>query len=107
MAVVWVKGRDGVEQTVDATTGIALMESLRDANTGIDGTCGGAMSCGTCHIYVSAAWTAKLPPRSDDEQAMLEAIGELVAVTPQSRLSCQVPMDDSLDGIEVEIAPPV
>ncbi len=107
MAVVRVKGRDGVEQTVDATTGIALMESLRDANTGIDGTCGGAMSCGTCHIYVGAAWAAKLPPRSDDEQAMLEAIGELVPVTPQSRLSCQVPMEASLDGIEVEIAPPV
>lgn len=107
MAVVRVKGRDGTEHTVEATTGIALMETLRDANTGIDGTCGGAMSCGTCHVYVAQAWGDKLPPKSDDEQAMLEALGEVVPLRPTSRLSCQVPMTEAFDGLEVEIAPPV
>lgn len=107
MAAVRVKDRDGSERTLDATTGIALMETLRDGGTGIDGTCGGAMSCGTCHVYVSEAWAARLPPKSEDEQAMLDAIGELVPVKPSSRLSCQLPMSDELDGIEVEIAPPV
>lgn len=107
MAAVQVQGRDGVEQTIDATTGIALMESLRDANTGVDGTCGGAMSCGTCHVYVDPGWASRLPARSDDEAAMLEAIGELVPLRACSRLSCQLPMTEELSGLKVEIAPAV
>src|SRR3546814_10840128 len=67
MTAVRVKGRDGAEQTIDATDGMALMESLRDAGLGVDGTCGGAMSCGTCHVYVAAAWLDKLPAQSQDE----------------------------------------
>jgi len=107
MAAVKVTGRDGIEQTIDATTGIALMESLRDANTGVDGTCGGAMSCGTCHVFVDPTWAERLPPKSEDEAAMLEAIGEIVPLRACSRLSCQLPMTDELDGIALEIAPEV
>ncbi|HEY0974915.1 MAG TPA: 2Fe-2S iron-sulfur cluster-binding protein [Solimonas sp.] len=107
MAVVKVTDRDGATREIDAADGIALMESLRDANTGIDGTCGGAMSCGTCHVYVDPAWAERLPPKSDDEAAMLEAIGELVPLRPCSRLSCQVPVSAELSGLVVEIAPPV
>ncbi|MFA5941045.1 MAG: 2Fe-2S iron-sulfur cluster-binding protein [Sinimarinibacterium sp.] len=107
MAVVRVTGRDGVERSLDAANGSQLMDTLRDANTGIDGTCGGMMSCGTCHVYVDPAWGDKLPPRSDDEQMMLDAIGELVEVRPNSRLSCQIQVSAALEGLELEIAPPV
>ncbi|SFF51066.1 ferredoxin, 2Fe-2S [Fontimonas thermophila] len=107
MAVVRVTGRDGVERRLDATNGCALMEALRDANTGIDGTCGGMMSCGTCHVYVDADWLAKLPPKSEDEQMMLDAIGELVELEPGSRLSCQIQVSEALEGLSIRIAPPV
>lgn len=107
MAVVHVKGRDGVERALDAGSGGQLMEALRDANTGIDGTCGGMMSCGTCHVYVDAAWALRLPPKSEDEQMMLDAIGELVPLRPTSRLSCQIQVSDAIDGLVLEIAPPV
>lgn len=107
MAVVRVTGRDGVERELEAGTGCALMEALRDANTGIDGTCGGMMSCGTCHVYVDPAWAAKLPPKSEDEQMMLDAIGELVELKPGSRLSCQIQVSDALEGLAVQVAPPV
>ena len=105
MTAVRVKGRDGVEQTIDATDGMALMESLRDAGLGVEGTCGGAMSCGTCHVYIADAWAARLPPKGEDEQMMLEALGDFVELRPGSRLSCQIPMTPELSGIEVEIAP--
>ncbi|MFP5305505.1 MAG: 2Fe-2S iron-sulfur cluster-binding protein [Gammaproteobacteria bacterium] len=107
MAVIRFIGRDGVEHSLDAASGCPLMEALREANAGIDGTCGGMMSCGTCHVYVDPAWAGKLPPKSDDEQMMLEAIGELVELRPSSRLSCQIQVSDEIEGLAVEIAPPV
>lgn len=107
MAVVRVCGRDGSSNPLEAVDGSQLMDALRDAGTGIDGTCGGMMSCGTCHVYVDAAWVDKLPPVSDDERMMLDAIAELVEVRPTSRLSCQIPVSDAIEGLQVEIAPPV
>jgi ferredoxin len=107
MAEVRIVDRDGSERSVDAPEGVPLMDTLRDAGTGIEGTCGGAMSCGTCHVYVDAAWSERLPPKGEDEAAMLEAIGELVEVRPTSRLSCQLPMQAEFAGIRIEVAPPV
>ncbi|WP_028007127.1 2Fe-2S iron-sulfur cluster-binding protein [Solimonas flava] len=107
MTVVRVKDRAGAERDVEATNGVPLMETLRDAGFGIDGTCGGAMSCGTCHVYIDAAWAPRLPARSADEAAMLEALADFVELRPSSRLSCQIPVDDTLDGLAVEIAPQV
>ena len=107
MAEVRVTDRSGAESTISADSGRPLMEVLRDANYNLQGTCGGAMSCGTCHVYIKPEWNDKLPAKSEDEQMMLEAIGDLVEVRPNSRLSCQVVLDDSLAGIEVEIAPEV
>ena len=105
MAEVRVTDRAGVKTTLEATNGIPLMEALRDANTGVLGTCGGMCSCGTCHVYVAEAWTGRLPPKSEDEQMMLDGIGELVEVRSNSRLSCQIPMSDELSGLTVEIGP--
>jgi ferredoxin, 2Fe-2S len=105
MAVVRIIGRDGGTQDLDIVNGGQLMDALRDANTGVQGTCGGMMSCGTCHVYVDPAWAGRLPPKSDDEAAMLEAIGELVELKATSRLSCQIAVDASIEGLCVEIAP--
>jgi len=107
MAEIRVTDRNGGERTISTDSGRPLMEALRDADLNLQGTCGGAMSCGTCHVYIKPSWNEKLPARSEDEQMMLEAIGDLVEVRPNSRLSCQVEISDALNGIEVEIAPEV
>lgn len=80
----------------------SLMEALRDAGLPILAECGGACSCATCHVYVDPAWQDRLPPRSDDETAMLE-LAE--GVDPRSRLSCQLSVSTALDGLIVTIAP--
>jgi 2Fe-2S ferredoxin len=106
MANVRVTPRGGgAELTLDAPDGRPLMEVLRDSDTGVIGTCGGMCSCGTCHVYVKESWVAKLPPRTPDEEMMLEGIGELVEVRPTSRLSCQIEIDSGLEGLEIEIGP--
>lgn len=104
MAQVRVTTREGETRTVAADSDRPLMESLRDVDL-VTGICGGMCSCGTCHVYVAQAWLDKLPPKAPDEEMMLEGIGELVEVRPNSRLSCQIPVSDALDGLEVEIGP--
>ncbi|MFN0182546.1 MAG: 2Fe-2S iron-sulfur cluster-binding protein [Aquabacterium sp.] len=85
---------------VQAATGISLMRAALDA--GIDGIaadCGGALSCGTCHVVLSAAWAARLPPADAEEQAMLDFVA--MPRQPHSRLSCQVVLADRHDGLTV------
>ncbi len=105
MAEVRVKDRTGAQHALDASEGRPLMEALRNANLGVEGTCGGECSCGTCHVYIDPAWVQRLPPRSEDEQLMLEALAEVGEVRPGSRLSCQIRMSEELSGLTVEIGP--
>lgn len=97
--------RDGVEHAMDALDDAPLMETLRDGGAEVEGTCGGECACGTCHVYVDAEWLDRLPPVGEDEQLMLEAVGELVEVRQTSRLSCQIPVSEALAGLKIEVAP--
>ncbi len=105
MAKIQIKDRDGAEHSLEAPSGTTLMELLRDEDLDVEGTCGGICSCGTCHVYVSEDWAGRVPAKGEDEDMMLEAIGEVVELRPTSRLSCQIEIDDSLDGLSVEIGP--
>jgi 2Fe-2S ferredoxin len=74
--------------------------ALDNAVPGILGDCGGACSCATCHAYVDARWTEKLPAVSETEAFMLEGVPEPRA---NSRLCCQIKMQAALDGIVVQL----
>lgn len=105
MTQLKVKDKNGAAHTVEVSNPRPLMEVLRDANLGVQGTCGGACSCGTCHVYITGAGADALPPRTEDEQMMLEAIADLVEVRPSSRLSCQLVADAGLANLDIEIGP--
>ena len=107
MVKIHVTQRGGESQTLEAPNGENLMEVLRDENTGVEGTCGGTCSCGTCHVYVAEQWQQRVGGRGEDESMMLEALEEFVELRPGSRLACQVELNQELDGLEVEIAPAV
>lgn len=107
MAKIHVVERDGSKRSIEAPNGEQLMEALRDEDTGIEGTCGGTCSCGTCHVYIDADWAERLGSRDEDEDMMLEAIEEFVEVRSGSRLACQIIVSDALEGLELEVAPPV
>jgi 2Fe-2S ferredoxin len=102
MPLVQVIDRDGTERTLEAPGGATLMEPLRDMDDGVAAICGGMCSCATCHVYVDAEWVAKLPPPMSDESDML---GDLISRRANSRLSCQIVLNDALSGVKVSIAP--
>jgi 2Fe-2S ferredoxin len=95
-------GSDGAAVEVDATNGHSLMEVAVDNGiTGMVAECGGACACATCHAYIDTAWLDNLPAMADMEDAMLDSTLDR---RPNSRLSCQIEVSDSLDGLVVTVA---
>jgi ferredoxin, 2Fe-2S len=92
---------DGREVRLELASGQSLMRGAMDAGLeGLEAQCGGNCACATCHCYVRPEWLDKLKPPSDDEQFML---GNVAAERrPNSRLSCQLIVEDSLDGLTVQ-----
>ncbi len=95
---------DAKSTTVELKSGFSLMEMLRDAGF-VEGTCGGMASCGTCHVFIDAAWKDKINPETEDEGYMLESLAEVVDVKPCSRLACQIELTDAQDGLSLTVAP--
>lgn len=92
---------DGTRHTVSAQAGQSLMRAALDNGVpGIDGDCGGAAACGTCHVYVGQAWFDKLGTIESSEDGMLEFTD---CRQPSSRLACQIRMTPEIDGIEVSL----
>lgn len=102
MPKIVVVNQAGDEREIDALRGVTLMEAIRD--NGFDellALCGGCCSCATCHVHVDPAYADKLPPVSADEDDLLDSSDHRDA---NSRLSCQIPVTDDLDGMKVTIA---
>jgi 2Fe-2S ferredoxin len=98
-----VTTRNGVSHTLDATPGLTVMEVIR--NAGIDdllAMCGGLCSCATCHVYVDPEFAVLLPKMGADEDALLEGVAYRHA---DSRLSCQIRMNDLVSGLRIAIPP--
>jgi 2Fe-2S ferredoxin len=101
MAKLVVVTRKGEEREIEATTGLSVMEVLRDG--GVDevlALCGGCCSCATCHVYVDS--DVELPPMSQDEDDLLDSSDHR---NERSRLSCQLPFTAAMDGVRVTVAP--
>ncbi len=92
---------DGTAHEVDVPAGGSVMEAAVSNNVpGIEADCGGACACATCHVYVSDQWLEKVGERGELEQSMLEFSDSM---RPNSRLSCQIPLTEELDGLVVDM----
>ena len=94
------KLRNGELKKIDAEDGLTLMEVARDNDLGIEGTCGGSISCCTCHVVIEKGWFGKVGPANPDEEDMLDLAVDL---QPTSRLGCQIEVTPELDGLIVNI----
>jgi 2Fe-2S ferredoxin len=92
---------DGTEHVVEIEEGKSLMQAaVENGIRGIDADCGGACACGTCHVIVDNHWIQATGGINADEQGMLGLTPEK---TDTSRLSCQVTVSESLDGMIVRL----
>jgi len=88
------------ETALKGRPGDSVMQLARAAGLPMFGECNGSLACATCHVIVDEAWVGKLPPATDDEDAMLDTVFDLA---PTSRLSCQLRLSDALDGLRVRL----
>ena len=100
MGVINVRDYEGALHTLEAIEGWRVMEILRDHGMGIEGLCGGACACATCHVRVAPEWINRIHPKQGDEEEMLD---EVPVLSENSRLSCQIIYCEELDGLEVEL----
>ena len=91
----------GKSHTIEVPNELSVMEGAVQNNIpGIDADCGGSCACATCHVYVNEKWFGKLAKKEGAEEDMLD-----VAYEPKkfSRLSCQITVEDNLDGLVVKM----
>ena len=91
---------DGQTHNLEADPGMVLMELLRDEGLAIEAVCGGCCSCATCHVYIDFA---AVGGPEETESALLSVADHHEPA--RSRLSCQIRLDKSHDGLAVTVAP--
>jgi ferredoxin-2, mitochondrial len=94
--------RDGSPLTVEVNEGDRLLDVAQAHDEPLEGTCEGQMACSTCHVIVAAEDFDRLPPASEMEEDMLDLAA---GATRTSRLSCQIWLNEALDGLTVRIPP--
>lgn len=89
---------------VEAQNGLSIMEIAHQNDIyEIEGACGGSLSCATCHVIVDQSSyniLEKIEPKKEEEEEMLDLAFNL---TKTSRLSCQIIMQESFDGLSIQI----
>ncbi len=100
-----ITDREGVTHQVQAHTdmNMSIMEVVRAyelAPEGTIGICGGMAMCASCQCYVLN--DVPLPEKGPDEEAML---WDAYNVKENSRLGCQIPITDAIEGLAIELAP--
>lgn len=103
---ITVIDREGVSHEIQAPTdmGMNLMEVVRSfelAPEGTIGVCGGMAMCASCQCYILSE-NVPLPEMQYEEEAMLS---EAFYVEETSRLSCQLPITNELEGLKIKLAP--
>ena len=77
-----------------------IMELCKSYELPVIGECGGMAMCATCQCYLES--DTALPEQSDSELDMLD---QAFFVKDNSRLGCQIQLEDNVDGIVLRLAP--
>lgn len=101
MIKLTVIDRDDSQQEIEIPEGINLnlMEVLKASEYNILATCGGMALCATCHVQVLEGLD-QLPEPEDAELDMLDTLPDAGS---DSRLACQLKVNEKLEGIKVKI----
>ena len=101
---VLVTDKKNNEHSINYTVGDSLAETIMHSTIGVDiqpfAICGFECQCRTCHVIIDEEYFDKLPEIKDDEDYLLNTS---LYREKNSRLSCQVKMNENLDGMKVNI----
>ena len=95
-----VTDREGSHHRIATTSGRVLMEVLRDEGFGVEAVCGGCCACATCHVYLPLDVAGE---RGEVEHELLASSAYFDPAA--SRLSCQIVLQEHLEGVSVTVAP--
>ncbi len=99
--ILFISEENNQQFAVDSSSDLTLMEAaLENDVPGIIAECGGACSCATCHVYIDDKWRNRVGAPNIMEDDMLDFAYDR---RENSRLSCQIVLDESLDGLVVYI----
>jgi ferredoxin len=99
---VTIIDREGVSHELEAPTDMSMniMELCKAYELPVLGECGGMAMCATCQCYLES--DTELNDQSDDELDMLD---QAFFVEDNSRLGCQIQIEESIEGIVLRLAP--
>lgn len=99
-----VENRDGSTQelSIPDDMSLSLMEALKASEYNILATCGGMALCATCHVQVVRG-LEQLPEKNDAEWDMLDTLPD---AHDDSRLACQIRVDERIEGAYFKILGP-
>lgn len=102
MIVFEVEDDNGV-QTIEVPEDISLslMEVLKASDYPVKATCGGMALCATCHVEVVEGFD-RLEEHTDAELDMLDTLPDAL---PDSRLACQIRVNEKLQGCRFKLKP--
>jgi 2Fe-2S ferredoxin len=93
---------DKTQRRVEVAAGTSVMLAALNGDVpGIEAECGGTCSCATCHVYVDERFISMLPAPAPAESELLDFVA--AERRPNSRLSCQIVMDQRIDGLVVAL----
>lgn len=99
---VTIIDREGIRHELEGPTDMNMnvMELCKAYDLPVKGECGGMAMCATCQCYLES--DTDLPEQSDAELDMLD---QAFFVKANSRLGCQIHLDETIDGIVLRLAP--
>ena len=99
---VTIIDRDGQTHELEGPTDMSMniMELCKAYDLPVKGECGGMAMCATCQCYLESQ--TDLPEQSDAEFDMLD---QAFFVKANSRLGCQIHLNDDINGIVLRLAP--
>lgn len=99
-----VKAGDLESKTIEVPgdMNLTLMEVLKASEYDIAATCGGIALCATCHVEVTRG-QEKMGLPTDAELDMIDTLPD---AKPNSRLACQIRIDQYLQGASFTLFAP-
>lgn len=93
------KGGDVKE--VRAQVGLSVLEVAHKNDISLEGACGAALACSTCHVIIEdEGFYDAIPEASEEEEDMLDLAFGLEKF---SRLGCQIILTEEMDGMRIRL----